>query len=131
MARFTVIVTRDTTESTTMTINARTAQDAQDWALAVANAGTAELLWEKDDNSPGEAYLTGCTEETPPEAAPAVMPTLETLALMAEVANHYTPDGTMRLMPAAGVADIIHEAIDRIAELEQRLGFAPKTETQE
>jgi hypothetical protein len=39
---------------------------------------------------------------------------LESLAQIAEVANHHTPDGTMRLMPAAGVADTLLEAADTI-----------------
>ena len=37
---------------------------------------------------------------------------LERLALMAEIANHHI--GDMRVMPAAGVADIIYEALDEI-----------------
>lgn len=37
---------------------------------------------------------------------------LERVALMAEIANHWTDD--MRLMPAAGVADILYEALDEI-----------------
>jgi hypothetical protein len=31
---------------------------------------------------------------------------------MAEIANHYVDD--MRVMPAAGVADILYEALDEI-----------------
>ena len=37
---------------------------------------------------------------------------LERLALMAEIANHHI--GDMRVMPAAGVADILYEALDEI-----------------
>lgn len=37
---------------------------------------------------------------------------LERLALMAETANHHI--GDMRVMPAAGVADILYEALDEI-----------------
>ena len=37
---------------------------------------------------------------------------LERVALMAEVANHYIDD--MRVMPAAGVADILYEALFEI-----------------
>jgi hypothetical protein len=37
---------------------------------------------------------------------------LERLALMAEIANHHIDD--MRVMPAAGVADLIYEALDEI-----------------
>jgi hypothetical protein len=37
---------------------------------------------------------------------------LERLALTAKIANHHI--GDMRLMPAAGVADLIYEALDEI-----------------
>lgn len=37
---------------------------------------------------------------------------LERVALMAEIANHHIDD--MRVMPAAGVADILYEALDEI-----------------
>ena len=37
---------------------------------------------------------------------------LERVALMAEIANHYIDD--MRVMPAAGVADILYEALFEI-----------------
>ena len=37
---------------------------------------------------------------------------LEHVALMAEIANHHIDD--MRVMPAAGVADILYEALDEI-----------------
>lgn len=37
---------------------------------------------------------------------------LERLALMAEIANHHI--GDMRVMPAAGAADILYEALDEI-----------------
>ena len=39
---------------------------------------------------------------------------LERLALMAEIANHHI--GDMRVMPAAGVADILYEALDEIRQ---------------
>jgi hypothetical protein len=39
---------------------------------------------------------------------------LERLALMAEIANHHIDD--MRVMPAAGVADLIYEALDEIKQ---------------
>jgi len=44
---------------------------------------------------------------------------LERLALMAEIANHRIQD--MRVMPAAGVADVIHEAMDEIVDLRAEL----------
>jgi hypothetical protein len=37
---------------------------------------------------------------------------LERLALTAKIANHHI--GDMRVMPAAGVADLIYEALDEI-----------------
>ena len=37
---------------------------------------------------------------------------LERVALMAEIANHHIDD--MRVMPAAGVADILYEALFEI-----------------
>lgn len=37
---------------------------------------------------------------------------LESVALMAEIANHYIDD--MRVMPAAGVANILYEALSEI-----------------
>jgi hypothetical protein len=40
---------------------------------------------------------------------------LERIALMAEVANHWTDD--IRLMPASGVADVLHDAMDTIVDL--------------
>jgi hypothetical protein len=39
---------------------------------------------------------------------------LERLALTAKIANHHI--GDMRLMPAAGVADLIYEALDEIRQ---------------
>lgn len=47
---------------------------------------------------------------------------LERIALCAEVANHWTDD--MRLMPAAGVADTIYQALDHIVALEELLDAA-------
>jgi hypothetical protein len=39
---------------------------------------------------------------------------LALMALMAEIANHHIDD--MRVMPAAGVADLIYEALDEIRQ---------------
>jgi len=44
---------------------------------------------------------------------------LERLALMAETANHHIDN--MRVMPAAGAADLIYEAMFRIQHLEGAL----------
>lgn len=46
-----------------------------------------------------------------------IVAVLERIAIMAEISSHHTPDGTMRLMPAAGVADVIREAMDTIVDL--------------
>ena len=46
------------------------------------------------------------------------------LATYAEKADHWVDD--KRLMDAAGVADAIHEGIDRIEELEAKLAKAVK-----
>jgi hypothetical protein len=42
---------------------------------------------------------------------------LERIAIMAEISSHHTPDGTMRMMPAEGVADVIYEAMSAIVDL--------------
>lgn len=53
------------------------------------------------------------------EALDASLPErLESVALMAEIANHCIDD--MRVMPAAGVADIIYEAL---AEIKRHRGI--------
>ena len=46
------------------------------------------------------------------EIDPDLPERLERVALMAEIANHYIDD--MRVMPAAGVADILYEALREI-----------------
>ena len=46
------------------------------------------------------------------ELDPDLPERLERVALMAEIANHHIDD--MRVMPAAGVADIIYEALFEI-----------------
>ena len=47
------------------------------------------------------------------EALDASLPErLERVVLMAEISNHYIDD--MRVMPAAGVADILYEALFEI-----------------
>jgi hypothetical protein len=42
---------------------------------------------------------------------------LEIVAAMATIANHYSSDGSMRLMPAEGVADIVCNALSAIDDL--------------
>lgn len=59
-----------------------------------------------------------------------IVAVLERIALMAEVSNHHTPDGTMRLMPAAGVADVIYEAMHTIVDLRIDLEIACEDATE-
>ncbi len=57
------------------------------------------------------------------EAEHASLPKrLERVALLAENANYWTD--VHRLMPAAGVADILYEALDENARLREALGKA-------
>jgi len=53
MPRFKFTLTRDTTESVSVTIEADTIEAAQDQALA----NPPKTGWEPDDNDPGDAYL--------------------------------------------------------------------------
>ena len=59
-----------------------------------------------------------------------IVAALERVALMAEVSNHHTPDGTMRLMPAEGVADVIYEAMHTIVDLRIDLEVALEDATE-
>jgi hypothetical protein len=65
MPRFTVIVTRDTTESTTMHIVAKTEEEAQDWAMRAARNHAEALSWTKDftPNASADPYITLCEKE--------------------------------------------------------------------
>ena len=55
----------------------------------------------------------GCAAMTKHYALDPDLPALlESVALTAEIATHYIDD--MRVMPAAGVADILYEALDEI-----------------
>lgn len=67
MPKFTVIVTRDTTESCEIEIEAEGQDEAEEAALARSKDSSIE--WEPDDtpNASADHYITGC-EETP--AAP-------------------------------------------------------------
>ena len=58
MAQYTVIVTRDVTESTCIQVEARTPDEAEDAALEALNAG--EYTWETDEGSwnSGSPYVT-------------------------------------------------------------------------
>ena len=55
---------------------------------------------------------------------------LERIAIMAEISSHHTPDGTMRLMPAEGVADVIYEAMHTIVDLRIDLEVALEDATE-
>ena len=59
---FTVILTRDTTESTILTVEAKDGQQAIDKALA---SDLSELPWEIDDtpNASSDVYVTDVSEE--------------------------------------------------------------------
>ena len=62
MKFFTVIVTRDTTESTILTIEARSKAEASEIAMDQAQSNET-LPWEQDDNFPGDVYVTDVSEE--------------------------------------------------------------------
>lgn len=59
MRTFNVIVTRDTTESATVTVEARNEHEAQ--ARALERAHDAD--WKQDYNLPQPAYVTDVSEE--------------------------------------------------------------------
>ena len=63
MKFFTVIVTRDTTESTTLTIEAHDEDAAGLVALEAIRRDATGLVWEPDDNLPRPAYVTDVSEE--------------------------------------------------------------------
>ena len=58
-----------------------------------------------------------------------IVAVLERIAIMAEISSHHTPDGSMRLMPAEGVADVIYEAMHTIVDLRIDLEVAKEAET--
>ena len=62
MKTFNVIVTRDTTESVTLEIEAQDEHEAQELALRYV-AGPNDIDWEHDDNLPQPAYVTDVSEE--------------------------------------------------------------------
>ena len=63
MKKFTVIVTRDVTESAVLTVNAASLLGAQDEALRMVFTDTGQIGWELDDNAPGAAYVSDAWEE--------------------------------------------------------------------
>jgi hypothetical protein len=66
MALFSVIVTRETTESTVVLVKARNASAAEDKALELASADYgSNVEWTPDECSgmQAEPYVTNCDEE--------------------------------------------------------------------
>ena len=65
MKFFTVIVTRDTTESTILTIEARNATEASLTARELIQRDATGLVWEPDDtpNASSDVYVTDVSEE--------------------------------------------------------------------
>ena len=65
MKFFTVIVTRDTTESTTLTIEAHDEDAAGLVALEAIRRDATGLVWEPDDtpNASSDVYVTDVSEE--------------------------------------------------------------------
>lgn len=78
MTKFTVIVTRDTTESCAIEVEAESREEAEQAGLQTALDFPGEQEWSPDDttNASKDPYVTGC-EETPleydytPEACPS------------------------------------------------------------
>ena len=61
--KFSVIVTRDCTESTTVEVNAKSRSAAEEKALAIASANDgSDVEWEPDDCSgmQSDPYTTRC-----------------------------------------------------------------------
>lgn len=66
MPKFNVTITRDTTESTTVDVEAPDAAVARHLALEEALTAPSNFDWVQDDCSGGEAYLAdpdGCVSE--------------------------------------------------------------------
>jgi hypothetical protein len=59
-----------------------------------------------------------------------IVAALERIAIMAEISSHHTLDGSMRLMPAEGVADVIYEAMHTIVDLRIDLEVALEDATE-
>lgn len=66
MPRFTVIVTRDTTESTSVVIDAADADEASEKALDISY-NDPYIKWEQDytPNASDDHYVTGVEEDEP------------------------------------------------------------------
>ena len=65
MRNYTVIVTRDVTESCVVKVTAESEEEASELAVEKAHKGEVEVDWELDMGSCGTqpAYVTGCDEE--------------------------------------------------------------------
>ena len=57
MKRYSVLVTRDCTESTEVEVMARNKADAAELALSAASHGPTSYEWTQNDNCPSEPYL--------------------------------------------------------------------------
>jgi hypothetical protein len=68
MREFTVIVTRNVTESTTVTVDADNEEVASEKALGMVLDFPNQFGWEVDDNDPEEPYITDVMEDCPQEA---------------------------------------------------------------
>ncbi len=68
MKTFSVIVTRDITESCVVTVQAEDEDAAKDLAIdkALASKERPENEWHTDESA-GDPYVTGCDEEIPGE----------------------------------------------------------------
>jgi len=79
MPTFNVIVTRDTTESTTVTVDALDRSEAGEQAINIATDATSPLAWEVDDNPAQDAYVTDISEV--PEYVVMFLPDSDTYAV--------------------------------------------------
>lgn len=70
MPKFTVIVTRDTTESCQIEVEAEDRAEAEERALETSKSG--DVTWEPDDtpNASADHYVTGCDEAAPAPTYP-------------------------------------------------------------
>jgi hypothetical protein len=62
---FTVIVTRDTTESAVLTVDAKNIRDARDQAMRMVLEDTNQIDWEQDytPNASAHPYITHVQED--------------------------------------------------------------------
>lgn len=63
MAQFSIILTRDITESVCISVEADSQENAEAEALAMQDAQE----WTQDDNAPQPAYITACEQDADDE----------------------------------------------------------------